>query len=117
MEHLIYFVVVFILVNLIYLLFLNKRRLKKNKVKDMGEVVYIVNKFKLDTKKMDMKKVVYTIGILNAFIIAFVCMIVAAIPLQMILKMAIGFVLLFGLIYSIYEIYGRYLVSKGWSKK
>lgn len=30
--------------------------------------------------------------------------------------MLLGFVLLFGLIYALYEILGRVLVKKGWSK-
>ena len=117
MNHLIYFGAIFIIVSLVYLLFVNKKRLKKDKIKEMGEVSYIVGKFKLNTKKINLKSIVITIGFINAFIISFVCMIVAAIPLKMIWQLSIGFVLLFALVYSLYEIYGRILISLGWSKK
>jgi len=117
MENLIYFGVVFIIVSLVYLLFINKRRLKKENIKDMKEVSYIISKFKLNPKVMNLKSIVITIGFINAFIIAFVSMIVAMIPLQIILQFMIGFVLLFALVYSLYEIYGRILVYKGWTKK
>ena len=50
MENLIYFGVVFIIVSLVYLLFINKRRLKKENIKDMKEVSYIISKFKLNPK-------------------------------------------------------------------
>jgi len=116
MENLIYFGIVFILVSLVYLLFINKRRLKKESIKQMGEISYIVGKFKLNQKKINLKSIVITIGFINAFIIGFVSMIVAMIPLHVIWQFAIGFVLLFALVYSLYEIYGRILISLGWNK-
>jgi len=116
MENLIYFGIVFILVSLVYLLFINKRRLKKESIKQMGEVSYIVGKFKLDQKKINLKSIVITIGFINAFIIGFVSMIVAMIPLQIIWQFMIGFALLFALVYSLYEIYGRILIHKGWGR-
>jgi len=112
MENLIYFGAVFILVSLVYLLFLNRKRL--NGKKGIGEAAYVIAKFKLDKKKINLKSIVTTIGFINALIIAFVCAVISAVPLQIIWQLLIGFVLIFGLIYSLYEIYGRILVKKGW---
>lgn len=122
MKHFVYFVIVFILVSLFYLIFVNPKRIKnigKKKVNSInfGEVGYVVGKFKLDSKKLNLKGMIYTIGFINAFIMAFVCMVIAAIPLKTMFRFLIGFVLTFGLIYSIYEIYGHILVKIERSKK
>ena len=124
MDDLIYFAIVFVLVLLVYTIFIVPRRLKKlSKVKSkktkknyLGEATYIIGKFKLDEEKINLKAIMYTLGIINSFIMAFVCMVVAVIPLDRMLQFLIGFVLLFLLIYSLYEIYGRILVKKGMGK-
>ena len=51
-------------------------------------------------------------SIMNAFIISFVATFITAIEIGTIWQMLIGFILLFGLIYSFYEIYGRHLVNQ-----
>ena len=51
-------------------------------------------------------------AIINAFIISSVVTIISNIKLKMMWQLLIGFVLLFALIYSLYEIYGRHLIKK-----
>ena len=120
---LIWGLIVFILVFLINYLVVFKLRHnnsgKKKKQKDLNNYIgfsYLIPKFNLDKKKIDINYMFFCISLINAFIIAFVFMIVYIIPWSYPFRMLLGFVLLFGLIYSLYEIYGRHLVKKGWSK-
>ena len=115
-ESLIIFSITFIVALLVYLVFINRRRLKKNKPKLIMEISYLIGKFKLDEKKIVLKEMLNVTAVLNAFIIAFVGTLVAAVPLHIMWTMMIGFVLVFGMIYAVYEIYGRTLVKKGWQK-
>ncbi|MBQ6686906.1 MAG: hypothetical protein IJN03_00090 [Bacilli bacterium] len=95
---------------------LTKKSTKKKEVKEFGEVNYLVGKFKLDKKKINYKSVILWTAIINSFIISFVSTVISAIPAHMIWQLLVGFVLIFALIYSLYEIYGRILVKKGWGK-
>lgn len=90
---------------------------KKKKRKDLSTYIgfsYLIPKFNLDKDKIDINYMFFGISLINAFIIAFVFMLIYIIPWSYPFRMLLGFVLLFGLIYSLYEIYGRHLVKKGW---
>lgn len=92
---------------------------KKKKSKQLKEFIglsYVIPKFNLDVKKMDLNYVFFLVSLINAFIISFVFMIVYIIPWPVMFKMLLGFVLLFGLIYALYELLGKHLIKKGWSK-
>ena len=120
-----------ILINALFFLFLllivfftdyffimrKKLKGKKKKKEDIMEINYLVMKFKLDKSKILYKPVAMWCALINAFIISFVSTVISNIKLHMAWQLLIGFVLLFGLIYSTYEIYGRHLVRKGWKKK
>lgn len=90
----------------------NLRKVKKKKYDAIGEMNYLIAKFKLDKKRIDYKKEILYISLINSFIIASVGIFVTCLNIMMILQLAIGFVLLFALIYTLYEIYGRHLVKK-----
>ena len=123
-----FFGVVYVLVFIVDYFFINKRKYnmmfkhqkdgkrKKKEIKEFGEVNYLVSKFKLDKKKIDYKSVIFWTAIINSFIISFVSTVISAIPAKIIWQLAVGFVLIFILIYALYEIYGRILVKKGWGK-
>ena len=128
--HLGFFGVLYILVFLVNYFIINKRKYnlmfkksknaKKNKkkkdVKEFGEINYLVGKFNLDKKKIDYKSTILWTAVINAFIISFVSTVISAIPAHTIWQLLVGFVLIFALIYALYEIYGRILVKKGWGK-
>lgn len=123
-----FFAVLYVLVFIVDYFFINKRKYnlmfkkqkdnkkKKKEVKEFGEINYLVGKFKLDKKKIDYKSVILWTAIINSFIISFVSTVISAIPTHIFWQLAVGFVLIFALIYSLYEIYGRILVKKGWVK-
>ena len=92
-------------------------KIKKRKFKKIGEVQYLVNKFKLDINKINYKNTCLIISLINAFIISTVTLVIFMIDTMMTLQLLVGFILLFTLIYILYEIYGRILIKKGYQKK
>lgn len=125
-ETLIWGLFVFIVVFLINFLCIFKRgyenikkqksKKKNKKLEEFVGLSYLIPKFKLDINKMDLNYVFFMVSLIDAFIISFVFVVITIIPWDMGFSMLLGFVLLFGLIYALYEILGRVLVKKGWSK-
>ena len=114
LEVVLTFLGIYILVYLVYYLFLcRKKKSKKQKGKKefrvTNEMNYLIIKFNLDVKTLDIKSLARGVALINAFIIAFVSTILINLKMQTILRLLIGFVLLFVLIYACYEIYGNYL--------
>lgn len=108
--HVIWFFFVFFLMFFIYFLLLT-RKLKQKK-QTIGEFSYLIHRFSLDTKKVNWNRLKVGVSVINAVIISFVSNFIMLIPLDMMWRLMIGFVLLFALIYALYEIYGRILQKK-----
>ncbi|MBR5662997.1 MAG: hypothetical protein IKX00_05100 [Bacilli bacterium] len=119
LANLIFFFVLALVIFLIDYLFVFKRKIKNKKIKNdqIMEFGYLIYKFKLDKNKVLYKPMGLYCALINGFIISGVVTIISNIKLKMIWQLLIGFVLLFGFIYSVYEIYGRILVKKGWKLK
>lgn len=123
-ESIYIFIILMIVIFLVDYFIINKRKLellksngitkkgKKKKVKSIGEIDYLVYKFKLDSKKINKERMIIWISIINSFIISIVSSIIMLMPFKLMWQMLIAFALLFGLIYSLYEIYGRHLKNK-----
>lgn len=93
-----------------------KKGKKKNKDNELLELSYLVVKFNLDKTKLPLNSLLVIISLFNAFIISLVAVVVIIININIILQLIIGFILLLALIYSMYELLGRYLVKKGFGK-
>lgn len=93
-----------------------KKKKKNKKLEEFIGLSYLIPRFNLDMSKINLNYLFVWVSLINAFIIALVFMIVYLIPWKFGFSMLLGFVLLFGLIYSLYELFGRILVRKGWSK-
>src|SRR5574344_1252695 len=106
------FLVVFIVIYC-----LNLWLIKKKKKQEMVEISYLIRKFGLDRSKLNVRKMVLPVTLIDAFIIAFVGTFIMMLPIAFIWQFLIGFVLLFGLIYALFELYGRRLVKKGYGKE
>lgn len=120
MVNVLFFMFLMFVIFFIDYVFFMKRKLNdkgKRKKEDIMEINYLVGKFKLDRKKILYKPVALWCALINAFIMSFVSTVVFNIKLHIAWQLLIAFALLFGLIYSLYEIYGRHLVRKGWKKK
>ena len=92
--------------------------LKKEKYTKISELVIITKKFNLDKKKMNYRKLLNTIAIINAFIIAFTITVIGLLPDSWFIgiKLLIAFVIILILIFSMYFGYGKYL-NKKWGKE
>ena len=118
LVNVLFFLILMLIVFIVDYLFVMKRKLKgKKKNNEIMEVNYLVAKFKLDRNNIYLKPMCLWCSLINGFIISLTVTVISNIKLKMMWQLLIGFVLLFGLIYSIYEIYGRHLVRKGWKKK
>lgn len=110
-----FFLIIFIGALIIFLI-LNMKKLKKKKKNKIGEINYLISRFKLDKRKINYKYLILLISLTNAFIIAFVCTVICVLPFKLIWQMLSGFVLLFTLIFLFYELIGRNCIKKGWRK-
>lgn len=109
----IFFMAVFLLIFIIDFYVVSKEKNKKKKIEKMtSQDLYIIKKFDLDVTLFSLRTLNFHISIINAFIIAFVSTLVSITSFHIGVQLAISFVLLFGLIYSLYEIYGRYMKKK-----
>ena len=118
------FIVLFMIVFLVDYFLINKRKLdviknkgvnkkgKKKKIKNISEIDYLTAKFKLKEKELDMDGMIIVISLINAFIISIVSSVVMLMPFAIMWQMIVAFALLFGLIYALYELYGRHLKRK-----
>ena len=106
-----FFAIMFLLIFIITYC-MNLNNYKKRKYTSMGELNYLLKKFNLDRKKLPVRKMLLVFSLIDAFIMAFTASFITALPVNTVFQMLIGFVLLFALIYALYEIYGRHLVKK-----
>ena len=111
-----FYILVFVLVFLVNLI-MDLIKIKKKKFRKIGEIQYLVNRFNLDINKIKYKSTSVCISLINAFIIATVTTVVSFLDAVIAIQLLCGFVLLFALIYMLYEIYGRILIKKGYKKK
>ena len=106
------FLAIMFLLIFIITYWMNLNNYKKRKYTSIGELNYLLKKFNLDRKKLPVRKMLLDFSLLDAFIMAFTASFITALPVNTVFQMLIGFVLLFALIYALYEIYGRHLVKK-----
>ena len=117
---LILFGILFISVFLIDYIFIKRKYIKKinskkkkKKSSELTEITYLISKFKLNKQELPINGLLIVISLINAFIISLVAIVVMLIDIYVIFQLIIGFILLIALIYSIYELLGRYLVKRG----
>ena len=132
-NNLIFFIIVFLIVYIFCYYIAGRIKVPKEKNKDKkankdkkgkkerpfkytNEGKLMIIRYNLDEKKVDYKELLKWTSFCNAFIISLTSTIICNIPLKMYYQLAIGFVILFGLIYSIFEIVGRHL-NKKWGKE
>lgn len=105
------FVLLFLLVLIVYVVFVNKRRSDYTKLKDGNYVKAFIARYDLDMRKTKYKTVLMVFSVINSFILAFTSALVLNIE-SYIWKIVISFIVIFVLIYALYEIAGRILKNK-----
>ena len=109
-----FFIIVFVIVYFVYY-FIFDDRLKKEKYTKITELSFLIKLKNLDKKKMDYRKCLNGVALINAFIIAITVTIIDAIDLKIYLRLPLAFVFMFGMIYLLYSLYGKHLAKK-WGK-
>lgn len=109
---LIYFFVVLFLLVFVAIYVHNLRKVKKKNQDTIGELNYVIKKFKLDKKRINYKKEIRVVALLDSLIIASVGTFVTSLEIAIFLQLGLGFILMLALIYALFEIYGRHLVNK-----
>ncbi len=115
MFELVLFIIMFLIIYFVYY-FIFDDLLKKEKYTKISELVILTKKFNLDKKKMSYRKCLNGIAAINAFIISFTITIIELIPVNIIFKLVIAFIIILILIFSLYFSYGKYL-NKKWGKE
>ena len=110
------FVLLFLLFLIVYLVFINKRKKDYSKLKKSDFTRIFIIRYDLDMRKTDYKKVLRLTAIINSFIIAFTSTLILNID-NFLWKVVISFIVIFTLIYALYELTGRYLKKKEVEKK
>lgn len=111
----IYFVVSYLIIFLLYSLVINRKKKSYKDATKQMDILYLVNKFKLNIKKTKYNTLKWITNIINPLIISITFIIVTNIK-SFILGIMIGFLVMMMLIYSIYEIIGRILKKKEFDK-
>lgn len=111
MNYVVYFLLAFIFVYLFYFLTVVLQKKKYDKFKKSNQVMYFVNRYKIDPDKLNMKTFTNLLGITNAFIIATAFMATFLVQ-NFILQLVVGLVVLIPLMLLMYHFIGRYYQKK-----
>ena len=107
MENLFIFLISFISIFLIYLFVFYLHGLKKKKIKNSMQVELILVRQQVKKKDINEKSIGIIICLIDSLIISISGTIATSLNLNYIWQILIGFALLMGLIFSLYEILGR----------
>ena len=109
------FVILFVGVYLVFN-FIFDDMLKKEKYTKISELVLLTKKFDLDKKKMDYKKALNGIALINALIVAVGFTITDLLPFNIVINLLIAFIVILLMMFGMYFAYGNHLKKK-WGKK
>ena len=104
------FILLFLLCYLVHYVFLNKNKKDYSKLKKNDEVKIFIARYNLDVRKTSYKKILNIVTLINSFIISFTAVLIVYID-GFVWKILVSFVVIFALIYSLFEVVGRYLKS------
>jgi len=107
MENLFIFLISFVSIFLIYFIVFYLYGLKKKKIKNSMQVELILVRQQLKKKDINEKSIGLIICLVDSLIISTSGTIATSLNLNYIWQILIGFALLMGLIFSLYEIVGR----------
>ena len=105
------FLFCFVIVYLFYYLVIVRRKQGLEAFKVGKQLQFFVNVYKLDPKKLNLKKFANSLAIANAFIIAFTVTIIEFFD-NLIIKLLVGFIILLPLILLVYYILGKIYKKK-----
>lgn len=111
MEYIITYIITFVVIYIIYFLFVVKRKKATEKLKKSLEVRYLINRYHIDIDDINLRTLANRIALCNSFIIATTFIIILFVK-NFILKMLLGFVVLFPIILIGYHFLAKSLIKK-----
>lgn len=111
MKYISIWLIIFVAFYLLYLIFVILRKKKLEKFKDSTYIKYLTKVYKLDHKKLDIKKAANLISLGNAFIVATTFLIVFSIN-NYLLLIAVTVLAVIPLLLIVYHIIGK-ILKKG----
>ena len=115
MGSLIYAVCTFIIIYMLYAILIIHRKNKLNNIYKSTEVVILNKVLRVDTNKIEAKKLARIVALINAFIISVTLELVLLVTNKTVLQMLLAFVILILLIIIVYPILGYFLRRIIWS--
>ena len=115
MEDLIFSLIVFIVFYLAYVVFVINRKEKLQKLKKSMMVQYLVNKYNVDLKKVNMKVLGHIIALTTSFILSATLFIISFVD-NYILKILLSFAILMPFQYIMFMIVGKMYQKNGQTK-
>ncbi len=102
------FIISFVIVYLFYLFTVILQTKRYDKFKKSNQVMYFVNKYKINVNKINMKKFTNILGLTNSLIIS-IAFTSTFLVENLILQLLVGLVVLIPLIFIFYSLLGNYL--------
>ena len=102
------FVISFLIVYLFYLFTVILQTKRYDKFKKSNQVMYFVNKYKINIDKLNMKKFTNILGLTNALIIS-IAFTATFLVKNIFLQLLVGLIVLIPLIFIFYGLIGNYL--------
>ncbi len=102
------FIISFLIVYLFYLFTVILQAKKYDKFKRSNQVMYFVNKYKININKINMKKFTNILGLTNSLIIS-IAFATTFLVDNLILQLLVGLIVLIPLIFVFYSLIGNYL--------
>jgi len=106
MEDLIFSLITFVVIYLFYVIFVINKKSKLEKMKNNAGVLYLVNKYKLDLRKINMKVLAHMIALTNSFILSVTLFILSFVD-NFMLKILLCFIIIIPFQYVMYMIIGK----------
>lgn len=105
------FIISFLIIYLFYLFTVILQTKRYDKFKKSNQVMYFVNKYKINIDKLNMKKFTNILGLTNSLIIS-IAFTATFLVENIFLQLLVGLVVLIPLIFVFYSLIGNYLKRK-----
>ena len=106
-DLLIDFVLMFLIIYLVYLILINRKKVKYEQLKETDFIKIFIRRYNINVEKVNYKLLINVVALINSFIIAFTSTIILKIE-SIVWSVIVAFVVLFLLVYSLFELAGRY---------
>jgi hypothetical protein len=97
----------FLIIFLVYLLVVNRRKYNYSLLNENDQVKIFINRYKINIEKVNYKYLLSVIAFINSFILSLTSAIIFRID-NVLLSICVSFIIIFSLIFILFEIAGRY---------